>query len=94
MLKKGLIALAQTDSQSTFPYSMSVSSVTSNDGFGRRGTDSMTWYLTSIGREPLLTPAEEIELGNQVQIMMRLVEEQRDDYSIHERKIIKIGRRS
>jgi len=26
--------------------------------------------------------------------MMRLVEEQRDDYSIHERKIIKIGRRS
>ena len=54
----------------------------------------MTWYLTSIGREPLLTPAEEIELGNQVQIMMRLVEEQRDDYSIHERKIIKIGRRS
>jgi RNA polymerase primary sigma factor len=54
----------------------------------------MTWYLTSIGREPLLTPAEEIELGNQVQTMMRLVEEKRDDYSIQERKIIKIGRRS
>jgi RNA polymerase primary sigma factor len=54
----------------------------------------MTWYLSSIGREPLLTPAEEIELGNQVQTMMRLVEEQRDDYSVHERKIIKIGRRS
>jgi RNA polymerase primary sigma factor len=54
----------------------------------------MTWYLSSIGREPLLTPAEEIELGNQVQTMMRLVEESRDDYSIQERKIIKIGRRS
>jgi RNA polymerase primary sigma factor len=54
----------------------------------------MTWYLSSIGREPLLTPAEEIELGNQVQTMMRLVEEQREDYSVHERKIIKIGRRS
>ena len=54
----------------------------------------MTWYLTTIGREPLLTPAEEIELGNQVQTMMRLVEEERDDYSTHERKIIKIGRRS
>jgi RNA polymerase primary sigma factor len=73
---------------------MIASSVSSNDGTGRRGTDSMTWYLTSIGREPLLTPAEEIELGNQVQAMMRLVEEKRDDYSIHERKIIKIGRRS
>jgi RNA polymerase primary sigma factor len=54
----------------------------------------MTWYLSSIGREPLLTPAEEIELGNQVQTMMRLVEEGRADYSIQERKIIKIGRRS
>jgi RNA polymerase primary sigma factor len=54
----------------------------------------MTWYLASIGREPLLTPAEEIELGNQVQAMMRLVEEARADYSVKERKIIKIGRRS
>lgn len=54
----------------------------------------MTWYLASIGREPLLTPAEEIELGNQVQAMMRLVESDRDDFSPQERKIIKIGRRS
>ena len=54
----------------------------------------MTWYLSSIGREPLLTPAEEIELGNQVQAMMRLVEESRPEYTIQERKIIKIGRRS
>ena len=94
MLKKRLIGWHESDSQSTFPYPMIASSVRSNDGSGRRGTDSMTWYLTSIGREPLLTPAEEIELGNQVQTMMRLVEEKRDDYSIHERKIIKIGRRS
>ncbi len=54
----------------------------------------MTWYLASIGREPLLTPAEEIELGNQVQAMMRLVESDRNDFSAQERKIIKIGRRS
>jgi len=54
----------------------------------------MTWYLSSIGREPLLTPAEEIELGNQVQSMMQLVEEQRSDYSVQERKTIRIGRRS
>ena len=54
----------------------------------------MTWYLASIGREPLLTPAEEIELGNQVQTMMRLVESDRTDFSPQESKIIKIGRRS
>jgi RNA polymerase primary sigma factor len=54
----------------------------------------MTWYLASIGREPLLTPAEEIELGNQVQAMMALVEVARDDYSQQELKIIRIGRRA
>jgi RNA polymerase primary sigma factor len=54
----------------------------------------MTWYLASIGREPLLTPAEEIELGNQVQVMMQLLEQQREDYSDHERKLLRVGRRS
>ncbi|MFN5117460.1 MAG: sigma-70 family RNA polymerase sigma factor [Cyanobacteriota bacterium] len=73
---------------------MTVSSLKAGDGSTRRGGDSMTWYLASIGREPLLTPAEEIELGNQVQAMMQLVEENREEYSLHERKIIKIGRRS
>ncbi|MFO0075310.1 MAG: sigma-70 family RNA polymerase sigma factor [Cyanobacteriota bacterium] len=73
---------------------MTVSSLKVGDGSTRRGGDSMTWYLASIGREPLLTPAEEIELGNQVQAMMQLVEENREEYSLHERKIIKIGRRS
>ena len=73
---------------------MTASSVRPTGSSNRRSSDSMTWYLSSIGREPLLTPAEEIELGNQVQTMMRLVEEGRADYSIQERKIIKIGRRS
>ena len=36
----------------------------------RRGKDSISWYLSEIGRRPLLTPDEEIELGNQVQKMM------------------------
>jgi RNA polymerase primary sigma factor len=75
-------------------YSMTASTVSTSEGPSRRGSDSITWYLSSIGREPLLTPAEEIELGNQVQIMMRMVEAGRDDYSAQERKIIKIGRRS
>ncbi len=73
---------------------MTASSAHAGDSPSRRGNDAMTWYLSTIGREPLLTPAEEIELGNQVQTMMHLVEEQRDDYSIQERKLIRVGKRA
>ena len=73
---------------------MTASTVKVSGGSSRRGADSMTWYLASIGREPLLTPAEEIELGNQVQAMMRLEEEKKEEYPPQERKIIKIGHRS
>ena len=41
----------------------------------RRGNDPISWYLQNIGRVPLLTPDEEIELGNQVQKMMTLTED-------------------
>ena len=41
----------------------------------RRSSDLISWYLQNIGRVPLLTPAEEIELGNQVQKMMTLTED-------------------
>jgi RNA polymerase primary sigma factor len=73
---------------------MTATFVRASEGPGRRGGDSITWYLSSIGREPLLTPAEEIELGNQVQTMMQLVEQKKPEYSPHELKIIKVGRRS
>ena len=54
----------------------------------------MTWYLASIGREPLLTPSEEIELGNQVQKMMGLMETKPNEYSPQELKVIRVGRRA
>jgi RNA polymerase primary sigma factor len=54
----------------------------------------VSWYLATIGREPLLTAAEEIELGNQVQALMRLLEEGRDDYSTKEQKIMRVGQRA
>ena len=73
---------------------MTASQVRASDGLSRRGSDSMTWYLASIGREPLLTPAEEIELGNQVQAMMALLEQKREEYTPHELKLMKVGRRS
>ena len=65
----------------------------------RRGNDPISWYLSNIGRVPLLTPAEEIELGNQVQKMMLLTEdgqvnEKTKDFTSHEKRTLKIGRRA
>ena len=65
----------------------------------RRGNDPISWYLQNIGRVPLLTPAEEIELGNQVQKMMILTEdgqlnEKTKDFTNHQKRTIKIGRRA
>ena len=60
----------------------------------RRGSDPISWYLSTIGRIPLLTPAEEIELGNQVQMMMNLTEEESIDsetkkFTSHQRRLMK-----
>ena len=65
----------------------------------RRGNDPISWYLSNIGRVPLLTPAEEIELGNQVQKMMVLTEdgqvnEKTKDFTSHQKRTLKIGRRA
>ena len=65
----------------------------------RRSSDPISWYLSTIGRIPLLTPAEEIELGNQVQEMMRLTEDgalarDHDGFSSHDRRMIRVGRRA
>ena len=65
----------------------------------KRSNDPISWYLQNIGRVPLLTPAEEIELGNQVQIMMTLTEdgqlnENINEFTIQQKRTIKIGRRA
>jgi len=73
---------------------MSASTLQGIDSARRRGSDPISWYLATIGREPLLTAAEEIELGNQVQAMMQLLEAGERDFSEKERKTIRIGRRS
>ncbi|MFM7634331.1 MAG: sigma-70 family RNA polymerase sigma factor [Cyanobacteriota bacterium] len=73
---------------------MATTALRDPDSGRRRGADAISWYLSSIGREPLLTAAEEIELGNQVQTMMHLVEEERDVYTDKEKKLIRVGKRS
>ena len=65
----------------------------------RRSSDPISWYLATIGRIPLLTPAEEIELGNQVQQMMALTEDgtiavDSEQFSSKDRRMIRIGLRA
>ena len=55
--------------------------------------DSVTWFLSSICREPLLTAAEEIELGNHVQRMMR-INEQVGPMNTEESRAVKLGKKS
>lgn len=64
------------------------------DQEGRSGPqDSVTWFLGSICREPLLTAAEEIELGNHVQKMMAL-DEKGGNKSPEDCRIIRLGKKS
>ena len=65
----------------------------------RRSSDPVSWYLATIGRIPLLTPAEEIELGNQVQAMMSFTEDGSREFGDGElttaqRRLLRIGRRA
>ncbi|MBM5807545.1 MAG: RpoD/SigA family RNA polymerase sigma factor [Cyanobacteria bacterium M_surface_10_m2_179] len=74
---------------------MTASGVSPGGTSRRRGSDPISWYLSTIGRVPLLTPAEEIELGNQVQAMMRLTEDEPESgYTDQQKKTIRVGRRS
>ena len=70
-----------------------------SDSQRRRSSDPISWYLATIGRIPLLTPSEEIELGNQVQTMMSLTEDgtiapDSDQFSSQDRRMIRVGRRA
>ena len=69
------------------------------DSQRRRSSDPVSWYLATIGRIPFLPPAEEIELGNQVQSMMALTEDGKRTFEDGEldgkqRRMLRIGRRA
>tara|TARA_Y100000401_G_scaffold12784_1_gene8726 strand:+ start:3077 stop:4000 length:924 start_codon:yes stop_codon:yes gene_type:complete len=53
----------------------------------------LSFYLDALAKAPLLAPAEEIELGRQVQAMMQL-EGLYGPLSLSERRIIRRGRRA
>ena len=61
---------------------------------GRLSADSIGWYLSNIGRVPLLTPAEEIELAHHVQQMKQLLNLPKDQLSARQKHQIRMGTRA
>ena len=54
-------------------------------------SDTIQDYLNEIGRYPLLTKAQEVMLGTQIQAWMSIQEKERDSYSAEDLRIEKIG---
>ena len=53
--------------------------------------DSLGTFLEEIGRYPLLTPAQEIELSRQIKVMIDLREREDKSYTSTEQRALKIG---
>ncbi|MFN7679164.1 MAG: sigma-70 family RNA polymerase sigma factor [Cyanobacteriota bacterium] len=61
---------------------------------GRLNTDSIGWYLGTIGRVPLLTPAEEIELAHHVQQAKPLLQLAEEELTSRQKRQIRMGQRA
>ena len=74
---------------------MGVSKYVGTRSSGRFGGDSIGWYLSRIGKEPLLSPSEEIELAHQVQALKVLMETvTSEQQTVEHRKALRSGRRA
>ncbi len=60
----------------------------------RQSTDSIGYYLSTIGRVPLLTAAEEIELAHHVQKMKKILNVPEVERTIKDKKQIRLGKKS
>ena len=57
-------------------------------------TEAIGYYLSSIGRVPLLTPAEEIELAKHVQDMKKLADIANEERTPRQKHQIRMGKRA
>ena len=86
--------LASTNQKLSTSTVSSQKSRSSRRQSNRLATDAIGFYLTSIGRVPLLTPAEEIELAHHVQQMKDLLNLPLEQRSTRQKHKIKMGKRA
>ena len=91
---KGELKFSSKNSPKTNIGSSATAQRTAARGAGRLSADSIGWYLSTIGRVPLLTPAAEIELAHHVQQGKRLQDLAEAELTAQQKRQIRMGQRA